>query len=76
MAFVDGSGSVANDWVSNGAWQGPAGIGGKARADSPVVLNASADHAFFIDADGNVMNDWVSNGAWQGPSPIGGKARP
>ncbi|KJY20715.1 MULTISPECIES: hypothetical protein, partial [unclassified Streptomyces] len=41
-----------------------------------MVLNASADHAFFIDADGNVMNDWVSNGAWQGPSPIGGKARP
>ncbi|MFJ3205760.1 hypothetical protein ACIPK4_36780, partial [Streptomyces sp. NPDC086989] len=76
VAFVDGNGSVANDWVSNGAWQGPAGIGGKARADSPVVLNASADHAFFIDADGNVMNDWVSNGAWQGPSAIGGKARP
>ncbi|MFE5679995.1 hypothetical protein ACFQ7B_39975, partial [Streptomyces erythrochromogenes] len=76
VAFVDGSGSVANDWVSNGAWQGPAGIGGKARADSPVVLNANADHAFFIDADGNVMNDWVSNGVWQGPSAIGGKARP
>ncbi|MFB6559444.1 hypothetical protein ACFCYH_11210, partial [Streptomyces sp. NPDC056400] len=76
VAFVDGNGNVANDWVSNGAWQGPSGIGGKARADSPVVLNANADHAFFIDADGNVMNDWVSNGAWQGPSPIGGKARP
>ncbi|MFI1154107.1 hypothetical protein ACH4T5_35020, partial [Streptomyces sp. NPDC020817] len=27
VAFVDGSGSVANDWVSNGAWQGPSGIG-------------------------------------------------
>ncbi|MFE1871225.1 hypothetical protein ACFW9N_10020, partial [Streptomyces sp. NPDC059496] len=76
VAFVDGNGNVANDWVSNGAWQGPSGIGGKARADSPVVLNANADHAFFIDADGNVMNDWVSNGAWQGPSAIGGKARP
>ncbi|WP_327382121.1 SpoIID/LytB domain-containing protein [Streptomyces sp. NBC_01207] len=76
VAFVDGNGNVANDWVSNGAWQGPSGIGGKARVDSPVVLNANADHAFFIDADGNVMNDWVSNGAWQGPSAIGGKARP
>ncbi|MBD0673074.1 hypothetical protein BU198_20735 [Streptomyces sp. CBMA156] len=76
VAFVDPSGNVMNDWVSNGAWQGPSGLGGKARSDSPVVLNANADHAFFIDPDGNVMNDWVSNGVWQGPSPIGGKARP
>ncbi|MFD7732799.1 hypothetical protein ACFV6F_20710, partial [Kitasatospora phosalacinea] len=74
-AFVDAYGSVANDWVSNGAWQGPAGIGGQARSDSPVVLNADGGHAFFIDANGSVANDWVSNGAWQGPAGIGGQAR-
>ncbi|MET9701356.1 SpoIID/LytB domain-containing protein, partial [Streptomyces sp. NPDC006529] len=75
VAFVDANGDLANDWVSNGGWQGPSGLGGKARSDSPVVLNANSDHAFFIDANGNVMNDWVSNGAWQGPSATGGKAR-
>ncbi|KJY15790.1 hypothetical protein VR43_37145, partial [Streptomyces sp. NRRL S-104] len=64
-----------NDWVSNGAWQGPSGLGGKARGDSPLAFNAAGDHIYFIDTNGNVANDWVSNGAWQGPSPIGGKAR-
>ncbi|MFJ1563757.1 hypothetical protein [Streptomyces erythrochromogenes] len=31
VAFVDGNGSVANGWVSNGAWQGPSGLGGTSR---------------------------------------------
>ncbi|MFD9079540.1 hypothetical protein [Streptomyces erythrochromogenes] len=29
--FIAGSGSLANDWVSNGAWQGPSGLGGTSR---------------------------------------------
>ena len=75
VAFVEGNGNVANDWVSSGAWDGPSAIGGQARSDSPVVFDANADHAFFIDADGYVSNDWVSGGAWSGPSRIGGQAR-
>ncbi|KJY20720.1 hypothetical protein VR43_14270, partial [Streptomyces sp. NRRL S-104] len=41
--FIDGSGSVANDWVSNGAWawQGPSGMGGQPRGDSPLAFNAA-----------------------------------
>ncbi|KJY15788.1 hypothetical protein VR43_37150, partial [Streptomyces sp. NRRL S-104] len=67
--------NLANDWVSNGAWQGPSGMGGQPRGDSPLAFNAAGDHIYFIDGSGNVANDWVSDGAWQGPSPIGGKAR-
>ncbi|MFI9275617.1 SpoIID/LytB domain-containing protein [Kitasatospora sp. NPDC052896] len=76
VAFVDTNGNVANDWTVNGSWQGPAGIGGQARSDSPVVLDAKADHAFFVGTDGSVANDWVTNGVWRGGSPIGGYARP
>ncbi|TWF91026.1 SpoIID/LytB domain-containing protein [Kitasatospora viridis] len=75
VAFVDTSGNVTNDYVLNGAWQAPSGIGGQARSDSPVVFDAKADHAFFVDGNGNVVNDWVSNGAWQAASKIGGQAR-
>ncbi|MFD7915889.1 hypothetical protein ACFV30_35135, partial [Streptomyces sp. NPDC059752] len=73
--FIDGDGSVANDWVSNGAWQGPSGVGGKARAGSGLATDASGTHVAFVDTNGNLANDWVSNGAWQGPSGLGGTSR-
>jgi hypothetical protein len=59
-------------------WEGPAAIGGTARADSPLVEDDNGDTVFFFNQSGQVVNDWGNSSSttgWDGPAGIGGTAR-
>jgi hypothetical protein len=77
VAYADPSGNVVHDWrTSDGVWHGPYGLGGTARADSPIVSSADGFYVTFIDPSGNVVHDWrTSDGVWHGPYALGGTAR-
>jgi GH25 family lysozyme M1 (1,4-beta-N-acetylmuramidase) len=75
VVFVNTSGQVVNDWHNSTGWHGPAGIGGVARSDSPIVENNAGNDVVFISANGEVVNDWATSAGWRGPEPIGGVAR-
>ena len=56
-------------------WNGPAAIGGTARADSPLVEDDNGDTVVFFDTSGQVVNDWeATSSGWRGPAAIGGTA--
>ncbi|HEY2672660.1 MAG TPA: hypothetical protein VGJ07_20090, partial [Rugosimonospora sp.] len=51
--FIAPNGQVVHDWGLSDGWHGPAAIGGTARADSPISVNADGSQVVFIDTNGN-----------------------
>ena len=75
MVFVDGAGNVVNDWGTSSAWNGPAAIGGTARAGSNMAQDGGGADVVFMNPAGAVVNDWGTSSGWNGPAAIGGTAR-
>jgi hypothetical protein len=75
VVFFDPSGNVVNDWGTSSGWNGPAAIGGAARAGSGIAQSDDGETVVFINAAGQVVNDWGNSTGWHGPAAIGGISR-